>query len=407
MFDIDFVRQNFPQLGDGFAYFDNAGGSLTLERVAHRIADYLLQTDVQLGATYRNSQLASQRVTDSIEALRCLINAQRAEEIILGASSSQLLANLALALSGRLIEGDEIIVSNLEHSANSTPWLRLKQYGVVIKVWKARSDDHRLHIDDLDSLVSDRTRLVCINHVSNVTGAIAPVAKICKKLRAMGVMTCVDGVAYAPHRAVDVQVIGADFYVLSLYKLFGSRSAMLYGRYDTLQLELDNINHPYLDRHAIPYKFQPGGFSYEAAYGAAGIVDYLIDLADQHHCGALNPREKIVTAYALMQKYEAQLVQPLLEFIDAHPRLNLLGPNLAEPRERVGIVSFVAKDITARELVAYTDARNIGLRSGHFNSRQLLSDINLLDEGVIRLSLAHYNTENEIQHVIETLREFL
>ena len=159
--DLDFVRRQFPALDGSFIYLDNAGGSQTLGRVVDRISDYLLRTNVQLGATYAVSQTAASRVAEGVAAVRAWLNAADTSEIVLGASTTQLLANLAHAMASGFGAGDEIIVTNCDHESNIGPWRRLQDLGVRVVTWHLNSDSMTLELDDLKVLLSDRTRLVC------------------------------------------------------------------------------------------------------------------------------------------------------------------------------------------------------------------------------------------------------
>jgi selenocysteine lyase/cysteine desulfurase len=220
-FPIDFVRQQFPSLAGDWTFFDNAGGSQTLKQVVDRISEYLLTSDVQLGASYAISQLAGDRVAKAAQAMATLINAKSPSEVVMGSSTTLMLRILSLCLSQTWTPGDEVIVTNCDHEANIGPWVDLKKQGIQIKVWRLNPDTLTLHLEDLEQLLSDRTRLVALTHASNLLGTINPIKEIAKVVHAQGAMICVDGVAYAPHRLVDVQDLDVDFYVFSFYKVYG------------------------------------------------------------------------------------------------------------------------------------------------------------------------------------------
>ncbi|MES1245988.1 MAG: aminotransferase class V-fold PLP-dependent enzyme, partial [Acidobacteriota bacterium] len=266
--DVDFARSQFPALAGDWIFLDNAGGSQVLRAVADRVRDYLLSTSVQIGATYDASRQAAERLQEGIRAAAALVGADPGE-IVLGSSATQLLSNLARAMEDQLGPGDEIVVTNADHEANITPWLRLRERGVggiEVKVWRLRNDTLELDLADLDALMTPRTRLVCFTQATNILGTIHPVAEITRFAHERGARVCVDGVAFAPHRLVDVHAWDVDFYVLSLYKVFGPHMGLLYGRREHL-LELSGINHLYIAKDAVPYKLQPGNVSYELAWG--------------------------------------------------------------------------------------------------------------------------------------------
>ncbi|MCG8432938.1 MAG: aminotransferase class V-fold PLP-dependent enzyme, partial [Gammaproteobacteria bacterium] len=303
-FDVDYARTQFAGLENGWAFFDNAGGSLTLNRVIDRVSDYMRTMPVQLGASYAVSAQAAERQAQTVTSMAQFINAEP-NEIVFGPSSTALLDRLARALRPSLRKNDEIIVTNIDHEANIGPWLRLRQYGIKIRIWEVNRDDYSLKIDDLKQLLNDKTRLVCFSQTTNIFGTIEPVKEITRAAHALGAKVCVDGVAYAPHRLVDVKDWDVDFYVFSLYKTFGPHIGMLYGKYEHL-LELENLNHEYLGKQAVPYKFQPGGVCYELAWGAAGIPDYLSELGKRAN-GRMTGRDAIRVAFEAIALHESKL----------------------------------------------------------------------------------------------------
>jgi len=232
--DLDFVRQQFPSLNSDWVYFDNAGGSQILKPVVDRINSYLYDTNVQHGASYAPSQEATARVAAATQAMATLINAADPCEIIMGPSSTALLHMLAGRLLQTFQPGDEVIVTNVGHEANVGPWADLEKHGIVVKTWSINHETLALHLADLERLMTERTKLVAITHVSNILGDIEPAAAIADFVHQRGALICVDGVAYAPHRLVNVQAWEVDFYVFSFYKLYGPHHALLYGKRDIL-----------------------------------------------------------------------------------------------------------------------------------------------------------------------------
>jgi selenocysteine lyase/cysteine desulfurase len=166
--DLAFVRSQFPALADGFAYFDNAGGSLVLRNVAERISEYLLTTSVQTGAGYEHSQRATSRLMEARAKIARLLGAERPEEIVLGPSTTVLAQFLSRAMEGHLKPGDEIVVTNFDHESNIGPWRALEKRGIVIKEWSIDRDSYEVDLDELDRLMSERTRLVAVTHASNI-----------------------------------------------------------------------------------------------------------------------------------------------------------------------------------------------------------------------------------------------
>ena len=203
--DLAFVRSQFPGLEDSQVFMDNAGGSLTLRRVADRVHDYLLHTDVQLGATYRTSVVAAERYATARRRIAEFVNADSPDEIVFGPSTTINFKLLSKALAPTIEPGDEVIVTRIDHEANIGCWLELADVGATVHFWERNADSGTLELDDLDALLGPRTRLVCVTHASNILGTIEPVKEIARRVHAHGGRLCVDGVAFAPHRAIDVQ----------------------------------------------------------------------------------------------------------------------------------------------------------------------------------------------------------
>ncbi|MGH6942750.1 MAG: aminotransferase class V-fold PLP-dependent enzyme, partial [Geminicoccaceae bacterium] len=195
--DLDFVRAQFPALGDDWVAFDNAGGSQILGRVVDRISDYLLWSNVQHGASYARSELAAARLREAEGRVAELINADRPQEVVMGSSTTMLLHLLAEALALRFASGDQVVVTNSDHEANIGPWMRLRERGVEVRIWPVDPETLTLEPDALDRLMTPRTRLVCVTHASNILGTLNPIAEIARLVHERGARLCVDAVAYA------------------------------------------------------------------------------------------------------------------------------------------------------------------------------------------------------------------
>ncbi len=403
--NLNFVRQHFPALAGDWVFFDNAGGSQILKPVVDRITEFLYDSNVQLGASYAVSQRATERVAAGAMAMARLINAADPAEVVLGPSTSALLRMLAQCFRPTLQPGDEIIVTNADHEANISPWRDLEREGIVLKTWRVNPATFELEQADLAALLTPRTRLVAMTHTSNVLGSIQPVRAIADLVHAHGALLCVDGVAFAPHRRVDVQALDVDFYTFSLYKVYGPHQALLYGKKELL-LALPGYNHYFIEDTAVPYKFQPGGSSYELSYSLTAIPDYFAALA-QHH-GLPDQVDPLDYAFALIQQHEGALNQRLLSFLHRQPKVRVIGRNTDDPTERVSTISFVVDGLSSDQIPPYLDAQNIGIRYGHFYALRLIEDLGLLpNQGVVRVSMVHYNTLEECDRLIEQLAEIL
>jgi cysteine desulfurase family protein (TIGR01976 family) len=400
--DLDFVRKQFPALADGFAYFDNAGGSAVLRTVADRVHDYLTTTSVQTGASYKHSQRASQRLAQARARFALLVGAGRPEEIVIGPSTTVLCQNLARALLGKLRPGDEIIVTAFDHEANIGPWRGLEAFGIVTKVWGLDPHTREIDLDALERLMTPRTRLVAVTHTSNILGTINPIAEIARRVHAHGAEIAVDAVAYAPHRAIDVVALDVDYYVFSFYKTYGPHLAMMYGKYDKL-LELDGLYHYFYGRELVPQKLEPGNPNYELAWGAAGVVDYLDALG-----GGTGDRAAIERAFHAIAAQETDLSERLLSYLRERNDVRILGRRDSLAASRVPTISFKVEGRDSSEIVRAVDEVGVGMRFGDFHSRRLVETLgDAGGSGVLRVSMVHYNTLEEVDRLVSRLDQIL
>ncbi len=400
--NINAVRAQFPALGSGWAFLDNAGGSQVLRGVAERVADYMLTTSVQTGASYAMSEQATARMVEARAKVARLVNATRPEEVVFGPSTTVLMRFLATAMASQFQPGDEVVLTDFDHESNIGPWQLLAPRGVVFRTWPLDRDGYRVDLDALDALLTERTKLVCVTACSNILGTLNPMRAIADRVHAAGAKLCVDAVAYAPHRAVDVQATGADFTLFSFYKTFGPHFAVMVGRYDHL-LELDGLYHYFYGRERVPHKLEPGNVSYEAAWGCTGIVDYLDDLG-----GGTGDRAAIERAFEAIAEQEERLSERLLGWLDSRNDLAVVGNRAADRASRVPTISFKPLDGDAADIVRRVDAAKVGVRYGDFHSRRLIETLSLGDRnGVIRASLVHYNTVEEVDRLTRALEEAL
>ncbi len=403
--NLQMVRSQFPALSGEWTFFDNAGGTQTAVQVGRRLNDYLYNTNVQHGASYAVSAQAGSRVKEAQAALAAFINAADAGEVILGSSTTQLLQNLSKSLVHLFQPGDEVIVTNCDHEANIGPWVYLQRYGIVVKEWKIRPETLRLELEDLAPLMTEKTRLVAFTHVSNILGTINPVREICAFIHERGALACVDGVAAAPHRMIDVQHLDADFYVFSLYKLFGPHYSLLYARKALLE-KLPGINHFFIGLDEIPYKLQPGNVNFELSYSLLGITDYFRELASGHNGPGSdeNLQDILQNVYAMIARHEARIGGLLIDFLNSRRQVRIIGEPSADPLLRVPTVSFVTEKHRSDEVVERVDGHMIGIRYGDFYARRLIESLGLAPKnGVIRVSMVHYNTRSEVERLVKVL----
>jgi len=404
--DLAAVRREFPALNDSVAYLDNAGGSQVLRRVADRVHEYLLTTSVQLGASYAQSQLAGEKVLAARRAVAELINAPHDDEVVMGGATTALMFLLTQALLPGIRPGDEIIVTQSDHEANIGGWMRLAQAGAVVRIWPVNPDSLELELGELQRLLNPRVRWVAMTWASNILGTINPVPQIALLVHAAGARLCVDAVAYAPHRLIDVQASGADVLAFSFYKVFGPHYAVLWGRRELL-LSLPSLNHYFIGPEVIPYKLQPGNVNYELSYGCIGIHEYLRDTGTA--LGAAGgTRQRMQAAFDAFARHEDALAERLLAWLRTRRAVRIIGRDTAKDARRVPTISFVVAGVQSEAVVRHVDAHAIGIRFGDFYARRLIDALGLgAQGGVIRVSMAHYNSEREIDRLIQHLDQVI
>lgn len=403
--DLEFVRRQFPALETHWAFFDNAGGTLAPRQVIDRVGEYMSRYQIQLGASYPRSVEAGER----IEAGRCVVAAMMgapADSVILGPSTTANLSMLARSLRPLWQEGDNVVVTNLDHEANIGPWRRLEATGIEVREWRLDHETADLRWQDLEPLLDSRTRIVCFTHCSNVVGRITDVRSISERVHQVGGLVCVDGVGFAPHRRLDVLSLGVDVYAFSLYKTFGPHLAALFGKRDLL-LAAKGANHFFVGEDQVPYKLEPGGVSHELCAGLVGVADYFAQL-DAHHSPGLGEARRLERIFEAISRHEAHLAGRLLSFLGTKKNVRILGPQNADPDRRVAIIAFTVMNRKASEIPPLADSRQLAIRFGHFYAHRAIDDLGLLaGDGVVRISLAHYNTDQELDRLITALDQIL
>lgn len=399
--DLDFIRNEYPSLREDYVFFDNAGGSQTLKRVMDKITEYYMTSNVQMGGTYSLSLQAKERVDSGSVQIAQTLNAKLDHEVIVGSSSTTLIRLFSIVIGKTLEAGDEIIITNADHEANVSPWQSLAEQGIIIKTWEFNTETFQLELEDLKLLMTPKTKLVAYCHASNIFGTIHPAKEFNAYIRSQGALSFIDGVAYAPHRLPDVQDLDADFYVYSIYKVFGPHLSVLYGKEAHL-LSLPGINHSFIANDDLPYKFQPGGPNYELTYALNGISEYLQAVAQHHGMDANAPiREQMQFAYDLFDIHEEALAQRLLDFLNQKENVRIIGERTANKDLRVCTIAFVVDGMDSPDIDAKVAPNNIGIKTGDFYAKGITKALNLDQQGgVVRVSMAHYNTFEELDRLI-------
>ncbi len=396
---IDAIRGRFPALRGVTTLLENAGGSQVPIDVADAIRSYMLESYVQLGAGYEMSNVATATVDAAHLFVNTVMNGNGVGHAILGPSTTQLCYLIAGCYADTIRPGDEIVIAETGHEANVGPWLRLERRGARIRWWKVDRDRMDCTLAGLDEVLNERTRLVAFPHVSNLLGAIADVREITRRAHRVGARVFVDGVAFAPHRVIDVAAWDVDWYVYSTYKVFGPHMGGLYGRVDAIA-ELEGPNHVFIPKDRIPYKFELGGACHEGCAAILALSRYLAFVAGEDEQAAAN-RDVVDRAFQRMTELEVPLQQRLVEGLAAIDGVRIVGPSSTGAADRVPTVSFThARHRPTAVVKALRDA-NVAIRNGHMYAFRLCEALGIdTDEGVARVSAVHYNTAEEIERTI-------
>ena len=411
-YDLDAVRAQFPSLairdsGRRRIYLDNPAGTQVPATVADAMSRCLLETNANGGGYFRTSHAVNEVIASARAAMADFLNAASADEIIFGQNMTTLTLHVSRSIGRLLRPGDEIVVTRMDHDANVWPWVLLaRDLELRIKWLSFNTDTFEFDLDDLDALLSDRTRLVCVGGASNLLGTINDVAAVCAKARSVGALTYIDGVQSVPHIATDVQAIGCDFLACSPYKFFGPHQGVLYGRADVLG-ELE----PYRVRPApskYPGSFETGTPSYEGCAGITAAIDYLAWIG-QSMAGAADRPAALRAAMELVFDYEKRLGARLIEGLMALPGVTVQGITATDALDRrVPTVSFTHAETASAQIAEQLAAANIFAWSGHNYAVEAAQALGIYETGgAVRIGPVHYNSVGEIDETLEALAEIL
>lgn len=409
------IRSQFPSLNRPAIFFDNPGGTQIARQSLDRINRYLLECNANHEGAFATSIASDAVLHEAHQAMADFYNASNAEEIIFGANMTTLTLHISRSLAREWNEGDEIVVTRLDHDANVTPWvLAAQDKGVKVHWVDFDVEDGTLKLDDLERALERKPRLLAIGYASNALGTINPLHKIIDMARAAGTLVYVDAVQYAAHGPIDVQKLDCDFLVSSAYKFFGTHSGILYGKQEHLESLFAYKVRP--ASNALPYKFETGTQNHEGIAGVLGAVEYfewlgkefggehVEGLAEEGYSGRRLELKKGMTA---LRAYEFELNRALLSALQAVPGLEIYG--ITEARkldQRVATFSFRLKDIHPRRVAEQLGERGIYVWDGNYYAINVTERLGLEDKGgMVRVGAVHYNTLEEVQKLQEALLE--
>ena len=406
--DIDFVKAQFPAFKDPlsskWSFFENAGGSYVPINVIKHLNNFMTSTKVQPYAEFDISAIAGNNMDKATELFAEMINARK-DEIIIGASTTMNMYVLSNAMKHFIKPGDEVIVTNQDHEANIGAWRRLESYGAVIKEWKINTENAELEIEDLKALLTNKTKIVAVTHCSNIVGSINNLQSIAKLVHEYNAFLVGDGVSYAPHGLPNVKDLDVDFYTFSLYKTYGPHLGLLYGKKEILN-QLPNQNHEFLEGD-VPYTLNPGGPNHEELSCLVGIYEYFNNLYNHHFPDENNTlRKKIEKINELISNHEEQIANPLLEYLNSRNDIKLIGKKKIENKNRAPTIAFTFVNQSSKKISNQLVKNGIATRNDNFYAWRCLKALGIdVDDGVVRTSMVHYNTHEDVEKLISVLKK--
>ena len=406
--DIDYVRTQFPAFNDPlsakWSFFENAGGSYVPSNVIERLNHFMTSTKVQPYAEFDTSAIAGENMDKATNFFAEMINANN-DEIIIGGSTTMNMYVLSNAMKSLLKPGDEVIVTNQDHEANVGAWRRLANQGMVVKEWQINNDTAELEIDDLKTLLSEKTKIVAVTHCSNIVGSINDLKSIAELVHQYDAYIVGDGVSYAPHGFPDVKSLDVDFYAFSLYKTYGPHLGLLYGKKEILN-QLPNQNHEFLEGD-VPYTLNPGGPNHEELSCLVGVYEYFMNLFEHHYPGEnLSIRQKIHKVNELIAEHEKEIANPLLDYLSNRSDIRLIGKETITDKDRAPTIAFTMKNKSSKDLSSELVKHGIATRNDNFYAWRCLMSLGIdVDDGVVRTSMVHYNTHDDVSNLIKALKQ--
>ncbi len=401
MYDINKVREDFPILsrevyGKPLVYLDNAATTQKPLCVLDAMREEYLNVNANV---HRGVHYLSQKATDLHEAarekVRQFIHAAKTEEIIFTRGTTEAINLVAASFcASQMKEGDEVLVTEMEHHSNIVPWqLQAQQRGIIVRHLPMTDDGRLVSCDDIAPFLTERTKLVSITHVSNVLGTINPVADIIRMAHERGIPVMVDGAQSAPHMAIDVQNMDCDFYAFSGHKMYGPTGVgVLYGKEEWLEKlppyqgggeMIDKVTWEKTTFERLPFKFEAGTPDYVATHGLATAIDYI------HSVGIEN-----------IQQHEQELTGYCMEQLESIEGMRIYGPQQAIHKDAV--VSFNVGAIHHLDLGTLLDRLGIAVRTGHHCAQPLMDRLGI--QGTVRASFALYNTKEEVDILVAGIR---
>lgn len=407
--DLSAIRSQFPSLSRQAIFLDNPGGTQIARQSIDRINQYLVECNANHGGAFATSIASDAVLEEAHQAMADFYNTASPDEIIFGNNMTTLTLHVSRSISREWKEGEEIVVTRLDHDANVTPWvLAAQDRGVKVNWVDFDVEDGTLRLDDLQKALERKPRLLAVGYAANGLGTINPIAKIIRMAHEAGTMVYVDAVQYAPHGPIDVQKLDCDFLVSSAYKFFGPHAGILYGKRELLEKLFAYKVRP--ATNSLPGKFETGTQNHEGIAGVLGAVEYFQwvgrEFGDKNIAGNYQGRRlELKQAMTAIHAYELELGRALLAALESVPGLHLYGlndPNRIE--ERVATFSFRLKDLHPRLVAEKLAQQEIYVWDGNYYALNTTERLGVEDRGgMVRVGAVHYNKLEEVERLKEAL----
>jgi cysteine desulfurase family protein (TIGR01976 family) len=407
--DLSAIRSQFPSLNRPDIFFDNPGGTQIAQPSLDRIHRYLIECNSNHGGAFATSIASDAVLEEAHQAMADFYNASSPEEIVFGNNMTTLTLYISRSISREWKEGDEIVVTRLDHDANVTPWvLAAQDRGVKVNWVDFDVEDGTLKLDDLQKVLERKPRLLAVGYASNGLGTINPVARIIKMAHDAGTTVYIDAVQYAPHGPIDVQKLDCDFLVSSSYKFFGPHAGILFGKQELLEKLFAYKVRP--ATNSLPGKFETGTQNHEGIAGVLGALEYFQwigkEFGNKHIEGDYQGRRlELRKGMTSIQAYELELGRALLTALESVPGLHLYGltdPNRLE--DRVATFSFRLGDLHPRVVAEKLAQQGIYVWDGNYYALNVTERLGVEESGgMVRVGAVHYNTLEEVERLKDAL----
>ena len=408
-FPVDWCRAQFPALtrevaGRPASFFDGPAGSQTPECVIAAISNYLRRTNANHGGVFATSRESDALLEQVHAAVADFLGVADPDCVVFGANMTTLNFQLSRTLARTWKPKDEVIVTRLDHDANVSPWvLAARDAGATVHHLAIHPEDCTLDLDHLRRLLSNRTRLVAVGGASNAVGTINPIAEISRLAHAVGAEVAVDAVHLAPHRLPDIAAWGCDWLLASAYKFFGPHIGLLWGRRERLEeLEVYKVRPA---TNSLPGKWMTGTQNHECLAGVGAAIEYLAGLGRTIDPQARDRRGALAAAYQAIRLYEEALSRRFLEGMAELPAFQIRGlTELSRLGERVATFGLRPAHWAPVDVAEALASRGIFVWHGNFYALPLTEALGLEPEGLVRIGFLHYNTVEEVDHLLAALR---